>query len=111
MSAFHSKDGRNSNFAMSGHLLYALDNLTDAVGKVARITSGYRSEEHNSAVGGASNSYHKTGMAVDVSFPGMTVDQVAMAAKKVGFTGIIKYYKSGFVHLDMRPKPWIGVGN
>lgn len=31
-----------------------------------RVTSGYRCEELNQAVGGAKNSWHKTGLAVDV---------------------------------------------
>ena len=110
-SQFYSKDGNNDNFRIDSMLVSKLDQLTTAIGKKANITSGYRSEEHNANVGGAKNSYHMKGMAVDVSFPGMSVDQVAAMAKKIGFTGIIKYYKSGFVHLDTRPTPYYGVGN
>ena len=83
-------------------LLIALESLREIVGPGLFITSGYRTPEHNKAVGGAPKSYHLQGMAVDVIYPRIKLDKLAQAAKKVGFTGIIVH--KGHVHLDIRPK-------
>jgi len=65
------------------------------------ITSGYRSPEHNSKVGGAKNSAHMRGNAVDVSFGGgeQATLKLIEAASKAGIGGI-GVYRPGVVHLD-----------
>ena len=77
-----------------------------------RITSGFRSEKHNEAVGGARKSQHKI-FATDIipsvktilldkpSLP-KALDMVADKAEELGFTGLGRY--DLFVHLDMRDK-------
>ena len=43
-----------------------LDPLREAYGKPIVVTSGYRCDELNKAVGGAKNSHHRFGMAADI---------------------------------------------
>lgn len=43
-----------------------LDQLREEYGKPIVVTSGFRSEALNKAVGGAKNSHHKFGMAADI---------------------------------------------
>lgn len=74
------------------------------------ITSGYRTDTHNEAVGGVQGSQHELGKAADIVVPGHTVQEVAQYARNVGFTGI-GVYTDGHVHVDIRPGPlvqWTG---
>lgn len=82
-------------------LIAALENLRGQGGnEPLAIISGYRTPEHNAAVGGAPDSRHTHGDAADVEGGRFTVDQ-ALAA---GFTGI--GHEGGYiVHVDVRPGP------
>lgn len=61
---------------------------------------GYRSPAENQTIGGASQSYHTQGLAVDVTIEGMHPRDVAQVARMIGFTGIGIY--ETFTHLDVR---------
>jgi uncharacterized protein YcbK (DUF882 family) len=80
--------------------------LRDEVGKPIKITSGYRSPEHNAKVGGVKSSKHITGEAADFKIAGMTPKEVAavieklIAAGKMEEGGIGIY--STWVHYDHR---------
>jgi uncharacterized protein YcbK (DUF882 family) len=80
--------------------------LRDEVGKPIKITSGYRSPEHNAKVGGVKSSRHITGEAADFKIAGMTPKEVAavieklIAAGKMEEGGIGIY--STWVHYDHR---------
>lgn len=80
--------------------------LRDRLGVPVYVTSGTRCKKHNAAVGGARSSYHMRGMGGDFTARGKTVYQIAKAAKAVGFKGVCVYAKQGFVHCDVRSKPW-----
>lgn len=80
-----------------------LQKLRTALGKPLLITSAYRSEAHNKAVGGASGSQHRLGKAFDVRMDNHDPHAFEQAAKAVGFTGIGHYPKSGFMHIDTGP--------
>lgn len=72
-------------------------------GKKLTITSGFRDADRNSKVGGAKNSAHLRGNAVDVSTNGMsTEDKVRLIqiASAVGIGGI-GVYSSGGIHFDV----------
>ena len=78
-----------------------------------KISSGYRSEKHNEAVGGASKSQHKifaTDIIPSMSSPHLNetakknlplaIERIANKADDLGFNGIGVY--DLFVHLDLR---------
>ncbi len=48
------------------HLMKLADELREHVGCPCIITSGRRCDKHNKAVGGAVNSHHKSGNAIDI---------------------------------------------
>lgn len=86
-------------------LVVLLEKLRTLVGTPLVIHSGYRTPATNTRVGGASNSYHLRGMAADLSWNGMDLDQAASLAATVGFRGIGLKRKNGHLHVDTRPTP------
>ena len=80
--------------------------LRDEVKKPIKITSGYRSPEHNAKIGGAKASQHITGKAADIKIEGMTPKQVAAVIEKLIAAGKITeggigIYKT-WIHYDIR---------
>ncbi len=81
-----------------------------AVGQPLAILSAYRTPAHNRAVGGAAQSRHVEGMALDLRPPeGWTAAQlgaacVARAHHPDSAIGGIGRYPT-FVHIDIRPRP------
>lgn len=57
-------------------IFYVLQPLRDKLGKPIIVTSGFRCQKLNQAVGGVPNSQHLTGQAVDIVVNGMTIDQL-----------------------------------
>lgn len=109
LDEFASADGT----APSGEVLKNLTELAKNlevlrkhIGQPIRITSGFRSKEHNKKIGGALNSYHVLGMAADIQVAKMTPEQVAKAVEllikegkmKEGGIGIYKTW----LHYDHR---------
>lgn len=70
------------------------------------IISGYRTAQTNAFVGGARNSYHGLGMAIDVRVPRPMIDSFARLARMAGAGGIGIYRARGFVHIDTREEPY-----
>lgn len=69
------------------------------------ILSAYRTKNHNLNIGGANNSQHMHGRALDLRAPkGLTVEQFYQDIKhntsKFGITGLGRY--PTFVHVDIR---------
>ena len=56
--------------------LYILEPLRNYIGKPMIITSGFRSKELNSAVGGSITSQHCAGQAADFQIAGMTPEEI-----------------------------------
>lgn len=99
---FASKDGADK-VLIDDDLVKLLENIREAAGgKAVTINSGYRSPEHNAAVGGVSNSQHVKGTAADIVVADtdpLTVGQIA--EYYLNTKGGIGVYKS-FTHVDTR---------
>lgn len=79
-----------------------LQRLRDKVG-VLKITSGYRCESHNKAVGGSKKSTHKDGLATDIIPLEESLARTTALADSM-FNGLGSYPGKGFIHVDSRPK-------
>lgn len=88
---------------IESELVLKLEDLRRLCGFPLVVTSGYRSVLRNQEVGGATNSFHLRGMAVDIStrsFSPSMLYRFIKGAFLVGFGGIIVY--PFHVHLDIR---------
>ncbi|MGI3212841.1 YcbK family protein [Roseovarius tibetensis] len=83
--------------------LDTLQALRDRLGKPLIVNSGYRSPEHNRAVGGATRSKHMDGTAFDISMANHDPEAFERAAREVGFLGFGTYPRSNFIHVDLGP--------
>ncbi len=97
---------------ISTELISKLEMLRDKLGCSIIIINGYRCKEHNTKVGGATNSTHLTGYAADIcctTINGIiSGKKVCCVAQDLGFKGI-GYMKNNHVHLDMSPtRVWYG---
>jgi len=66
-SEFDSPDAQGSGQMMDKTLLKMLDDVRYKFNKPMHITSGYRTIEHNKAIGGVKGSSHIKGLAVDIA--------------------------------------------
>ena len=108
---FRCRDGTDTILIDEG-LVVLLQCIREHFGKPVHITSGYRTAEHNAAVGGAKSSQHLLGRAADFWVEGVPVATVADYAEKLlpGRGGIGRYpkdaahpsRKTGWVHIDTR---------
>lgn len=111
LEEFASKDGATTPAEVIDNLRELAKNLQvlrDYVAKPIKISSGYRSPEHNKSVGGVANSQHVKGKAADIKIDGMTPAQVADTIESFIQAGKMKQGGIGiypnFVHYDTRGK-------
>lgn len=84
--------------ALCNHLLQP---LREKAGASIKITSGYRCERTNRAIGGAKTSQHMDGQAADLTIEGMTVEEAYQFIRKAGlpFDQIIQEFDA-WVHVS-----------
>jgi len=87
-------------------LVAAFEFLRNYYGLSIIVLSAYRTEKYNNKIGGARNSQHKEGRALDLRPPvGVSVDEFYIFIRKwaehMGIGGVGKY--ETFVHIDTRP--------
>lgn len=70
-------------------------------GKKITVSSGWRSLENNAREGGASESQHLTGRAIDFKIAGVSANTVTAIAKKSRLFIFVKGYKT-WTHVDIR---------
>lgn len=85
-------------------LVAKLQDLRTYLNKPITITSGYRTDSYNKQCGGADNSYHLKGQAVDIYCSGVKPIVIALWAEFNGLGGIGVYLDRSqeFVHIDTR---------
>lgn len=74
-----------------------------------RISSGYRTPEHNKRIGGSPTSYHTKGQAFDIVITGRTPTEAAKFAQLIGFGGIEVNRDTNYLHVDTRTKKYFWV--
>ena len=75
-------------------------------GRKVIMNSGYRDGQHNSAAGGADNSYHTKCMAADFYIPGVDKRElIAFAMRTNSVGGLGCYPGRQFIHVDVRDRP------
>lgn len=97
---FDSPDIQGSGQMMSDTLIEMLDQVREEYGKPIIITSGYRTEKHNSSLGGAvKNSSHLKGLAVDIAIQNskQRYELLPILIKYFNRVGIAK----SFIHVDI----------
>lgn len=86
-----------------------IETLRDRFGRPMKVLSWARCKRHNQSVGGAPESYHVLGRAIDIETPDAAYRyKLIAAAIASGFNGIGVY--SWGVHIDDRPVPTMWVG-
>ena len=114
MSIYVTKDFKYKEFACpccgifrptNPNLIYRLQNLRDKINKPINISSGIRCRKYNKKIGGYINSPHLTGKAVDIHVRNMSLKELAINAKEVGFTRVGIYPDNHFIHVDII-RPW-----
>lgn len=102
---FACKDG--CKFVMvSKILVQVLEALRQKIGEEVYINSGFRTPEHNKAVGGAILSYHQYGMAADIRAKTKTPKELYdLLDKMMAGWGGLELHQT-FVHVDVRTKQW-----
>lgn len=79
-------------------LIKKLQAVRDKVKKPMRITSGYRTKEHNKNVGGVNSSLHLIGAAADVSVVNHDLSKLMKEIRRAGFKEIIYYSELKIIH-------------
>lgn len=93
-------------------LVQMLDKARGIAGVPFKITSGYRTPEHNAEVGGVDGSSHTLGLAVDLAVPdGVTGGKILFGLIGAGFQRF-GFYADGHIHVDhdlSKPTPcyWV----
>ena len=87
-------------------LMDYLDKVREAYGEPMRVSSGYRSPQLNSLVGGSPQSQHKQGLAADLVVPDL--DRLFGVIRKLGgFDQLIDERPKGrgrWVHVSIAPE-------
>lgn len=90
--------------ASLGLVVDVLNDIQRKFDKPVVVTSGYRCEALNKAVGGVPNSQHMLGEAVDFYVPTVPLSEVfSYVLDNVGFDQAIMYRHKHIIHLSVRP--------
>lgn len=96
--------GEAKCMASLGLVVDVLNDIQRKFGKPVVVTSGYRCEALNKAVGGVPNSQHMLGEAVDFYMPTVPLLRVfGYVLDNVEFDQAIMYRRKHIIHLSVRP--------
>jgi uncharacterized protein YcbK (DUF882 family) len=103
LSEFESPDTKE--VMIDEDALEKLQSFRNVVKQPVTLNSAYRTPERNKEVDGSEDSYHMKGRAFDIArIPGLTIDEMAILARREGFNGIGLY--ENFLHVDNRDYLW-----
>ena len=108
--SYFTKADLGSDWKMlDADVVHRADKLAQSAGVPVKVSSGYRSPAHNRAVGGAPDSLHVSGRALDLWFTdgafASNVSGYISKARALGLTGIGIYHGKPMLHVDNREKP------
>jgi uncharacterized protein YcbK (DUF882 family) len=86
--------------AINDLFIARMEALREYLGFPFIVNSYFRCEKHNKNIGGAKNSYHLKGQAMDIKAKGIEALKLIESARDFAFAGIIIY--KTFIHLDIR---------
>lgn len=94
---------------MNERFLKVLDSIRNNLGRPMTITSSYRTKEYNEEIGGAPNSMHCQGCAVDVYIGNWTTEEKRELNRILLDMDLTFGFAKTFVHIDNREKPkfWV----
>lgn len=102
---FESRDGKPSPYGetvVHRELIVRLNAIRIRFGKPIIVNSGYRSPDHNKAVGGVKNSFHVQGLAADIRPEDLKdLPELQKIADELNPHGGVGFYNT-FVHVDVR---------
>lgn len=100
---FACRDGSDA-VLVAPRLVMVLETIRAHFGAPVTITSGYRTPQYNTKVGGVAHSQHCYGTAADIVVTGQTPAAVAAYARQLmpDWGGVGIYAKKGFTHIDVR---------
>ncbi len=84
-----------------GRLAATLELVRALVGGPITVSSGYRCPALNRAVGGAANSAHVSGLAADITAPGLTPRALALLIRESGIAFDQLIYEGTWVHIGL----------
>ena len=87
---------------ISPRAVAGMERVNQILGARLSINSGFRSPDCNSRVGGASASYHMSGLAIDMQPGGFSRAEVVQACKDAGSNFQQTYTTTSHVHCDWR---------
>lgn len=110
-----SKDFDEKSHFLDDQVIDGLNFIRIFFGEPIIVSSTFRTEKGNAEAGGADNSYHKKGMAIDFSWLKNNKEMIRLFAKvyfaensslkkqldSIGINGVIVY--NNFIHIDCRP--------
>lgn len=101
---FAQKDFRCDKVIVDTELIDVLEDIRAHFNKPVNVTSGYRTPEYNTKIGGVKKSQHTKGTAADIKVSGIPAKEVQkyLKHKYPNKYGIGSY--STFTHIDVRAK-------
>jgi len=99
--------GKQPQLVMKPQLIQALNRIREEFKEPITVTSGFRCQDHNTAIGGAKASQHLLGSAADIkptnSDPGDLDRLYRLCEEEAEIIGLGDGRKRGFIHVDVRP--------
>lgn len=87
--------------AMQDLIIHVLNPLREAYGKPIIVNSGFRTQEHNIAIGGALKSQHCDGTAIDISGGSPAENKkIYVILKKMTFDQLIDEKNLSWIHVS-----------